>query len=172
MQIRKRAQAQRNAIGEFQKTIEIFPPEFDMPVSSKAFFAYDYQMEAYDTLRNGMLTSQPSPHWLAGLLGVDFVHNVELVDFDLPANAEMINRLRDLPGLKTVIVDSGFADQSAWNALVRCRQLEKLHYAVSASLPVRESVPIKFQNLASLAHLNEFQIQSARLWSSCRKSLL
>jgi hypothetical protein len=149
-----RGEAQKAAVERFRNT-----GSFQQSDSHRAFFAYDYQMEAYDSSRRGMFTSKPFPHWLASLLGVDFVHNIELVDFDGLADEELVKHLRNFPGLKTVIVDGGFTSQSAWNALVRCRQLEELHYDIYW----HENVPINFQNLANLGRLREFQIQGGDL---------
>ena len=124
-----------------------------------ARYGYDYQMAAYDTLSKGMFAPQPSPHWLAGWFGVDVIHNVEVVEFQVPASQELVNHLRNLPGLKIVIIDCGLGGQLAWNALMRCRQLEELHYDVYG----HENLPIEFQNLDDLTRLSEFQIQNGDL---------
>lgn len=154
-----RGEAQKAAIEGFRKTHSSLATQRSWTTHYRAFFAYDYQIEAYDTSRRGMFGPQPTPHWLASWLGVDFVHNIELVDFDGLVDEELVKLLHDFPGLKTVIIDNGFTGQRAWNALIRCRSLEEIQYDIYW----HENIPIKFQNLASLDRLREFQIQGGEL---------
>jgi len=154
-----RGEAQKAAIDGFRKTHTSLAVQQSRTANYRAFFVYDYQIEAYDSSQLGMFGPLPSPHWLAGWVGVDFVHNIELVDFDGLADEEQVKLLQDFPGLKTVIIANGFTGQRAWDALVRCRSLEEIQYDIYW----HENVPIKFQNLSDLNHLREFQIRGGEL---------
>lgn len=97
--------------------------------------------------------------WLGRRFGRDFVFDVSHVYKGSPMPAELVARLPQLRGLKhlQINVGEGFDDE-AWQALLRCGQIERLTLERAHFEPTR-----RLAGLAELDQLEELEIKHGEL---------
>jgi hypothetical protein len=115
----------------------------------------------------------PEPKWLVDLVGVDFLHNIEAVNFNCQfkdgqrvensrETADILQELQDLPGLKSIMIQGSQATNESMKTVARLDSLEELwvftHYFMEGNKQRASRPKLTDQGITQLAILKRLRI--------------